>query len=124
MEWKKWNGEDIGYAYETVLLCLMAHYKGATYYWMFPNAYCLNGEWMITNHRHGDGDYLKLMRVEGDSQDDGEVKAYDPTRGDELYYTTLETPDGHKFSARFFKRAKSTGGILMSVYEGRWHRAD
>ena len=123
MEWKKWNGEDVGDRYDPVQLCLIAHYEGADYYWIFTYARCKNGEWHIFNKSNREGTYLSLISVLGGSRSE-RVKAYDPSRGDEIFYTTFETPDGHKFSPRFFKKAKAEGGMLMSVYEGIWQRAD
>ena len=118
MTWKKWKGEDVT---NHVLACLIAHYEGATYWWLFPHATCIGGYWRPENNRGGSLEYLQTMLV--DNRDGEKVKAFDPNRGDEIFYTTLKTPDGHEIDPRFFRLTRRTeGGILMSEFEGVWER--
>ena len=118
MNWTKWNGEDVGDCYYGVVLYLKAYYDGATYYSIFPKAYCQNGSWWVNDDRNSSGRPLETIMCRGTNKEI--VPMYDQKRGDELFYTNFETPDGFPLPPSVFRKLPATGGLYMSEFRGEW----
>ena len=107
--WKLWKGEDVGGRYAPVTLYLIAYYDGYLYRSVFPCAYHNDGQWRIIDGRDKEGDYLSLLKVNGTNKGE-KVPMYDPSRGDQLFYMDLLTPDNYPLSPAIFRKLPAKGG--------------